>query len=58
MEQSQEIYLIKPERISGSLERICREESQNIPRPRCVKTVTSYPRRLEALRSFITEGRV
>lgn len=48
MEQGPEIDLIKPAKISGSLERLCREECQNIPKSRCEKLVTSSPRRVEA----------
>ncbi|CDQ97102.1 unnamed protein product [Oncorhynchus mykiss] len=31
------------------LERICREERENLPKYRCAKLVASYPRRLEAV---------
>jgi hypothetical protein len=31
------------------LERICREEWENLPKYRCAKIVASYPRRLEAV---------
>jgi hypothetical protein len=31
------------------LERICREEWENLPKYSCAKLVTSYPRRLEAV---------
>lgn len=44
-----QIYLIKPERISGPLERVCRENCQNIPKSRCTKLVPSYSRILEAV---------
>ena len=31
------------------LEKICREEWENLPKYRCVKLVASYPRRLKAV---------
>jgi hypothetical protein len=31
------------------LERVCREEWQELPKYRCAKLVASYPRRLEAV---------
>jgi transposase len=31
------------------LERICREEGEKLPKYRCAKLVTSYPRRLNAV---------
>jgi hypothetical protein len=31
------------------LEKICREELEKLPKYRCAKLVTSYPRRLEAV---------
>jgi hypothetical protein len=47
-------YLERPDNscaamLPDKLERICREECEKLPKYRCAKLVTSYPRRLKAV---------
>ena len=46
-EPGHETYRTSLEILETELERICREEWENLPKYRCAKVVAAYPRKLE-----------